>query len=698
MPSHLRAPTSAPAWLWALLGGAIAASVARLEPNLLEEGLLLHVGERLLEGDHLYRDIALVTGPVPFALTATLFAFFGEDVLVARAGVVVLQGLACGAVFAMARRAGSGTWAHAAAACYASGPVLLFPLLTTMFYTTVASSLAVIAAWLGLRGVTSARWAFAAGATVALVALSKQTVGLVLALALVPAVALCAPTADRVRHGRAVCAGGAATALLTLACFAALGDLGDFFRAMLARPAGETFAFPFINLWPLGELAEELVPREYYYVPETIYLIREGRPGVPGPLVLISQILYVLPFAALAATALRRLAGPLRAGVWLHTAALLALLANLFPRSDAGHLVFVAPLAAAHLFVIAPSFERRDVLLRWLPRVGALGVILVLSVGAWGVSIRLHRMSVEPSYGPRVPLRPVSPPKASRAVPDTIAWLRERVEPDEAIFVARAEPLLYFAAETRNPTPFTGMLQVWGVRHEQQDAILEALGDVRFVVMSDVDDPLYTFYADELPRVQDYLERHYRVPESFTGRPRIDGWMLVLERGPDRGATAVDLLDPTLAPEPWRLLRTGQRRPGKPPVRDLPTRQNRRPLAMTLGPGGGGLDFALRVPPGGRFQAGVGFRTVQGRRQPDGLRFSVSVSEGGAFETIAARKIVFRENGAGNTWLPLEADLSAWSGRRVTLRLAAERTRPGRRKERYALWASPRIARPPGAD
>ena len=122
--------------------------------------------------------------------------------LVARAGVVLLQALACGAVFAMARRAGAGAWAHAAAACYASGPVLLFPLLSTMFYTTVASSLAVLAAWVGLQGVTSNRWAAAAGVAVALVALSKQTVGVALALALLPAVALCAPRAERKRRAQ----------------------------------------------------------------------------------------------------------------------------------------------------------------------------------------------------------------------------------------------------------------------------------------------------------------------------------------------------------------------------------------------------------------------------------------------------------------------------------------------------------------
>jgi hypothetical protein len=697
MPGPLRAPPSAAAWSWALAGGALCAWAGTLEPNLLEEGLLLHVGERMLEGEHLYRDVALVTGPVPFALTAALFGLFGEDLAVARAGVAVLQGLACGAVVAMARRADSGAWAHAAAACYASGPVLLFPLLSTMFYTTVASSLAVLACWLGLQGVRSTRWAVAAGVAVALVALSKQTVGVVLALALVPAVALCAPAEERRARALAVCAGGAGTALATLLLFAALGDLTAFVQAMLARPAGDTFSFPFINLWPPGELAEELLPREYYYVPETVYLIRKGVKGVPAPLIVVTQLLYALPFLALAATALRRLARPLPAAAWLHGAALLALLANLFPRTDAGHLVFVAPIAAAHLFVVAPGLRGARGPLRWLPAVASAGVIVVLAVLAWGVAIRLHLMADDASYGPRVPLRPVSPPRASRAVPDTIAWLRDRATPGEAIFVARAEPLIYFATETRNPTPYTGMLQVWGVRHEQQDAILEALEDVRYVVMSDVDEPLYTFYRDELPRVQAHLERNYRVARDFTGRQRIDDWMLVLERGADRGATRVDLVEPAAQPEPWRLTREGDRRPAKQPDRSLPGRHNRHPLAVRLGPRGGGLDFRIEVPEGGRFQAGVGFRGVAGRRQPDGLRFSVSVGVEGRFETVAERRVDFASEGRGRTWLPLEADLSAWAGRRVTLRLAAERERPIRGRA-HALWASPRIAGPPADD
>ena len=45
--------------------------------------------------------------------------------------------------------------------------------------------------------------------------------------------------------------------------------------------------------------------------------------------------------------------------------------------------------------------------------------------------------------------------------------------------------------------------------------ILEALERVRFVVMSDIDQPIYTYYGDELPQVQAYLERHFAVPSGF---------------------------------------------------------------------------------------------------------------------------------------------------------------------------------------
>ena len=112
---------------WAAVAAGIGAWMAPLEPSFLEEGLMLHVAERLAGGEHLYRDVLAVTGPVPYELLAASFRIFGEDVAVARALVVLLQSIATLLVFDWARRTGVGALAHGAAAVMAVAPVLLFP-------------------------------------------------------------------------------------------------------------------------------------------------------------------------------------------------------------------------------------------------------------------------------------------------------------------------------------------------------------------------------------------------------------------------------------------------------------------------------------------------------------------------------------------------------------------------------------------
>ena len=57
-------------WAWCAVGAVVCAAMAPLEPSFLEEGMMLHAGERMLAGEHLYRDVELVTGPLPFALVA----------------------------------------------------------------------------------------------------------------------------------------------------------------------------------------------------------------------------------------------------------------------------------------------------------------------------------------------------------------------------------------------------------------------------------------------------------------------------------------------------------------------------------------------------------------------------------------------------------------------------------------------------
>jgi hypothetical protein len=681
---------------WCALGGAVCFTMAQLEPNLLEEGLLLHVGERLLAGEKLYSDIVLVTGPVPYTLVGAIFWLFGPKMLAARAAVAVLQALACAAVYDIGRRSGAGPWAHAAAAALAFAPVLLFPLLSAAFYTTISTSLTFSAAWLALRGVGSARWGLAAGAAIALTALSKQTIGALLAVIFVTTIATCAPRGQRLRHALAVCVGGAATAILTLIWYAAAGDLEVFVSSLLATPSGNVFGSTFIDLWPPGELSPELKPVEFYYLPETVFILRNGKPGSPWFLILLSQLLFVLPIAVLATTALRRAFGPLPAATWIFAGATLACGSNIFPRADAGHLVFAAPAALAYAFCLAPlCVPKRRAERRRGTMLGAGASIAVLASASLWVGSQLFELAGAPSYGPKVPVPPVSPPKRGDTVPRVIRYLRANLEPDEPIFVARTEPLIYFATDAPNPTPYTGALQVWGIRGEQQDTILEALDDVRFVVMSDVDEPVQTFFGDELPRVQAAFERFYRVPSLFTGRKRAADWLLVLERSADRGPTLLDLRDHALGAKAWIRKPDGSRAPVPGPILDLPTRQNRRPLAHSLGARGGGVDWELRVPPNARLQVASGFKNLHSSTQPNRLQFLVRLSIGDGFETLASRRVKFDPpRGNGRRWNEIEVDLTRFANEQVVLRLEAVSDsvpRPGR----VAFWGSPRLAGPP---
>ncbi len=117
--------------LWGAMAAGICASMAPLEPNLLEEGLILHLSQRMLDGERLFSDLASFTGPFPFELLTLLFRIFGEEIAVARVAVVVFSGISCAASFALARRAGLRDWAHVAAAVVATGPIFFFPLHST---------------------------------------------------------------------------------------------------------------------------------------------------------------------------------------------------------------------------------------------------------------------------------------------------------------------------------------------------------------------------------------------------------------------------------------------------------------------------------------------------------------------------------------------------------------------------------------
>jgi len=668
-----------------VLGAGACLLVAPFEPNLLEEGILLHIAQRIAHGEHLYRDVLAFTGPLPFQALALLFRVFGEEIWIGRVVVALLQGAAAAAGFSIARRAGAAALAHAAAAAYALAPLLLFPLFGIFYYTTIAFHLSVLSAWAALNG--SWRWSFVAGLGVSAVALCKQPIGAALALFVALAFVLGA-------RGRATLAafagGGIALGLATIGAFFAAGTLPDALHALLVLPLSleETFDAPFPNLWPLGEFSPGVAKSQTFYLPY-FYTLVQGIFVEPGwRIMLATQALYAVPIATLAATLLRRARGELPPAAWLHTALLCTWLVNLYPRTDWGHLVHVLPPAVAQLCIVLsrPSGKRAG----RGPLAMLVAILLLLTVGSGWALWQIRRVAEPETLAARVPLRPVSLGMRGARVRRVLDFLSRHTEPGDPIFVARAEPLLYFATGTRNPTPYPGVIP--GLREEQSRVILEALRTVRYVVMSDIDQPAMTYYRNELPAVQAQLERHFRIPAALlVGEPH---WLVVLEPGPDRGATEIDLIERAGAARAFQRDRTGSVSDGSRFTDRISTKYNRRPLGFELGARGGGLDFALTLPPGAVFQADAGMWLVNGQenlyRLPPRSLVRVSIGREGAFTAIAETPVMTREV-APWRWTPLEADLSAWVGQSVTLRIELVTTQsPGTGRLGYV--GSPRIA------
>jgi hypothetical protein len=529
----------------------------------------------------------------------------------------------------------------------------------------------------------------AAGVLVGCAALCKQTLGVALALGLLAAIGAGAPARRQMRAAASFIAGGVALAMVTLGFYALRGELGLLVHSIVVLPMSfdESFNTPFINLWPPGFLSDEIAINRGTYLPPLYAVIEQDFAPSTGPMILFTQVLYALPFVALACTALRRFRQPLPAAVWIHAAVLVALTTNLFPRSDWGHVVFAIAPACVQLLLLAPtSVSAAPSLARRVCAAACLGMLL-LGVGVATFAISTH--AKEPSLGPRVPLRPVTGMTRGPALAWTIQYLRERLEPGDSIFVARAEPLLYFATGARNPTPYSGVIPA--MREEQEATILEALEDVRFVVMSDADTDTYTWYREELPAVQRYLERHFRVPEDF---PAAGRWLTVLEPGPDRGATAIDLYDRRGEARVWTRDYRDVEVPSSEPFPRLGTKVNHRPLVTRLGSRGAGIDFDVTLPVGAIFESGVGMRAMafgdEVFLQVDRCRFRLSVSMGGPFEPVAEVPLY----GSQRRWTPFRADLSRFGGQRVTLRLEVVPFVPPFDLRRIAFWGSPRITTP----
>jgi hypothetical protein len=175
--------------------------------------------------------------------------------------------------------------------------------------------------------------------------------------------------------------------------------------------------------------------------------------------------------------------------------------------------------------------------------------------------------------------------------------------------------------------------------------------------------------------------------------------LVVLERGADRGPAALDLV--RLAGQGRRFVvdEAGRARPVRRAPPPLGSRHNRRPLVLVLGARGGGIDLDVELPRGARLETGFGIGFLRGQRvfeHPERGWLELSVGRGGRFEPIARYALApVKER---DTWAAAAADLSAFGGESVTLRLAFVPEFHVEPWRRVAWLGSPRIVVPEAAE
>ncbi len=209
-----------------------------LMPSLgvpVDEGAYLSSAKLMNDGAAMYTEIITNKPPGIYLLLAAAFRIFGEQLLVARALVLLAGAVTTMLLYAVGSRLGSPWYGGVAALFFALDPFAVFwgrYAMTDPFLILFT----LLAVWLALVGLSRPRrsWFVLAGLAVGLAALMKQ-VG-VLAVVPVAALALLDAAPWRVRLRRAAAVGGGALlvmAVLLLWLVAVSLPLGEFFEQVV---------------------------------------------------------------------------------------------------------------------------------------------------------------------------------------------------------------------------------------------------------------------------------------------------------------------------------------------------------------------------------------------------------------------------------------------------------------------------------
>ncbi|MFI5394396.1 MAG: ArnT family glycosyltransferase [Candidatus Binatia bacterium] len=503
----------------------------------MDEGQLVAIAARLLNGEVLYRDVYTGVFPAIYYLTAGLLAAVRADVIVTRWAQLLINTVTALLLFSLARCAAPLRWAAIAALLYVALIIVDFPGLTMFNYSPLALVFGLGALRLAIGYVDSARWldGVLVGALTAGAVLSKQNFGALVLLAILVSVVLCRPGSALARRSLVgallpIATAGLAIAVPVAAYFAHVGALGSLVNDTMVGISGPQLT-SFNN--PIPPLFTRL-PLDngrfnFLYTPPTLcnYLLRgEALWGVPmSPLVRTLAIkasyglalgtLFVAP-PLLWVTRRARPASERRTALAINVFALL-LFFGLFPSAIWPHLAFVAAPLLILAVVAAARVER--VLTAWSRQAGrawqAAWAVMLVGLALLSITLigAIRRWNPVPLGLERATLF-VSDENAALFRSAT-EFITAHTAPGEPIFVAPTMPLLYFLTDRRNPTPYD--LTVPGdVRGPVIVDRLEATR-TRYVVYNPQMYIEFPPFAALFPEVDEYLRTRYQPTVTFRG-------------------------------------------------------------------------------------------------------------------------------------------------------------------------------------
>ena len=638
----------------------------------LDEGSLLSISQRIVDGEVLYRDVCSAIYPGIYYLLAAAFRLFGSTIAVERrvATFVLLAMIAT--LYLLGRRATTPRLALAGTLCFIGVRPALFPLYAVLNYSQVAQLLGFVTL-LVISGRTTTGRVAATGALTAATGLFKQNYGFFLILVVLTLIALRRQDAPRRRGTMALIflASGAGTTLPAVLALLATGALPEAWRNTMVGPllvVPGAYVVPWAPLIPLAELG--LAPR--IYLPSTVADIAldwiQKKVITRSPLLVpvAIKLWYLAPlFVSFAVLLLARR----RRNVVLAVSAVFNLLlyVGIFPRTDFSHLTIIAPLAALHtialLAALGGTFGRAAV---------AAAVASSLALGV-GFTVMIRTAFDAPLVTPRGTIR--MSPDATTKMTRILAAIERHVPRDAPLFVAPVDSSLFYFSGRRNPTRFD-YLEPVNVGTEQARATVERLEAARieWIVYSDRDlrDTKVPPLSEFAPELHDYLLGNFE--PLLADMQAFDELYLCRRRQP-RPPPAIDLLD--VARHATLRDGAGAEVDAAADSTEVSEFLGRRVLEMAT-PEQPGQALVVRLPvtlPNGtpRFTT-----TLIGRTETwwtgtgPGLYLRVAVEADGTVRPLFETFFDPAARNADRRGRALDLDLEPWAGRAVTIVLEAQ--------------------------